>query len=123
MQDSIISQEWCNYQLPTYKNDKVVGISYSGKLIMQTAEYLLPSEDGNFSISGSTDTTWAGVGLSKTDEEVLAGEGKSPLRNSVAVQQMLDAVNRLLLISIIWRSSITRLLLCLQRLQNTMYMM
>lgn len=92
MQDSIISQEWYNYQLPTYKNDKVVGVSYSGKLIMQTAEYLLPSEDGSFSISGSTDTTWAGVGLSKTDEELLAGEGKSPLRNSVAIQQMLDAL-------------------------------
>lgn len=85
--DNITNVEWDTLEVPLHNSEKTYTISYSDNMTFTEGDYLVnPSK---LHLVASQDMSWAGVALSKADEEALAANGESPLRNLAPIKNVL----------------------------------
>lgn len=87
LQDSLKNSEWTTISIPVENSDRVYAASNSNSIDMLVNSTLFDNE--SYTVD-STGLTWVGTGLSKSDEEMLAGEGESPLRNAVILDRDVE---------------------------------
>lgn len=89
LKNNVLNYDWDVLTVPVYNSTDSFSVSHSEKLTLRVDETTL-SDGVSFEGSTSEEMSWVVIGLTKSDEEALATEGNSPLRNTTNLNKMLD---------------------------------